>query len=76
MRRLGLDIGSNSIGWCLIEDDTHIVALGSRIFSDGRDPKSGASLAVDRRLARACAGGAIAMCGGARPFSKRSSIWA
>jgi CRISPR-associated endonuclease Csn1 len=52
MRRLGLDIGSNSIGWCLIEDDTHIVALGSRIFSDGRDPKSGASLAVDRRLAR------------------------
>ncbi|GMM62364.1 type II CRISPR RNA-guided endonuclease Cas9 [Novosphingobium pituita] len=52
MHRLGLDIGSNSIGWCLIEDDTHIVALGSRIFSDGRDPKSGASLAVDRRLAR------------------------
>ena len=52
MRRLGLDIGSNSIGWCLIEDDRRIVALGSRIFSDGRDPNSGASLAVDRRLAR------------------------
>ncbi|WP_261401506.1 type II CRISPR RNA-guided endonuclease Cas9 [Chenggangzhangella methanolivorans] len=30
-----------------------IVAMGSRIFSDGRDPKSGASLAVDRRGARA-----------------------
>lgn len=52
MRRLGLDIGANSIGWCLIEDDSRIIALGSRIFSDGRDPKSGASLAVDRRMAR------------------------
>jgi CRISPR-associated endonuclease Csn1 len=52
MRRLGLDIGTNSIGWCLIEDDAQIVAIGSRIFSDGRDPQSGTSLAVDRRLAR------------------------
>jgi CRISPR-associated endonuclease Csn1 len=51
--RLGLDIGTNSIGWCLIQDDGHIVDLGVRIFSDGRDPKSGASLAVDRRNARA-----------------------
>ena len=49
---LGLDIGTNSIGWCLYDDDT-IVGLGSRIFSDGRDPKSGASLAVDRQDARA-----------------------
>jgi len=53
MRRLGLDIGTNSIGWCLIEDDTRIVDIGVLIFSDGRDPKSGASLAVDRRDARA-----------------------
>ena len=53
MRRLGLDIGTNSIGWCLIEDDIRIVDIGARIFSDGRDPKSGASLAVDRRDARA-----------------------
>ncbi len=53
MRRLGLDIGTNSIGWCLIEDDKRVVDLGVRIFSDGRDPKSGASLAVDRREARA-----------------------
>ncbi len=52
MRRLGLDIGTNSIGWCLIEDDAKIVAIGSRIFSDGRDPQSGTSLAVDRREAR------------------------
>jgi CRISPR-associated endonuclease Csn1 len=50
--RLGLDIGTNSIGWCLYEGDT-IKDIGVRIFSDGRDPKSGASLAVDRRDARA-----------------------
>lgn len=53
MRRLGLDVGTNSIGWCLIEDDARIIDIGARIFSDGRDPKSGASLAVDRRNARA-----------------------
>lgn len=53
MRRLGLDIGTNSVGWCLIENDGRIIALGSRIFADGRDPQSGTSLAVDRREARA-----------------------
>ncbi|MBS0502304.1 MAG: type II CRISPR RNA-guided endonuclease Cas9 [Proteobacteria bacterium] len=56
MRRLGLDIGTNSIGWCLIEKEgeiSRIIDIGVRIFSDGRDPKSGASLAVDRRAARA-----------------------
>ena len=52
MLRLGLDIGTNSIGWCLIENDTQIIGIGVRIFTDGRDPKSGASLAVDRRMAR------------------------
>ncbi|TIX50483.1 type II CRISPR RNA-guided endonuclease Cas9 [Alteraurantiacibacter aquimixticola] len=50
--RLGLDIGTNSIGWCLYDGDT-IRNIGVRIFPDGRDPKSGASLAVDRRDARA-----------------------
>lgn len=50
--RLGLDIGTNSIGWCLYDGDS-IRDIGVRIFSDGRDPKSGASLAVDRREARA-----------------------
>lgn len=52
MTRLGLDIGTNSIGWCLYDGDC-IRDIGVRIFSDGRDPKSGASLAVDRRDARA-----------------------
>ena len=55
--RLGLDIGTNSIGWWLYatKDDVikSVIDGGVRIFSDGRDPKSGASLAVDRRAARA-----------------------
>ncbi|QEW21206.1 CRISPR-associated endonuclease Cas9/Csn1 [Marinibacterium anthonyi] len=59
--RLGLDIGTNSIGWWLCETDradarvriNGVLAGGVRIFSDGRDPKSRASLAVDRRAARA-----------------------
>lgn len=36
--RLGLDIGTNSIGWCLYEGDA-IKDIGVRIFSDGRDPR-------------------------------------
>lgn len=55
--RLGLDIGTNSIGWWLYATDwtgiTEVIDGGVRIFSDGRDPKSKASLAVDRRAARA-----------------------
>lgn len=55
--RLGIDIGTNSIGWCVLDldadGDPHAVRdIGVRIFSDGRDPQSGASLAVDRRVAR------------------------
>jgi CRISPR-associated endonuclease Csn1 len=51
-------MGTNSIGWCLFILDEQgrpvgIRDIGVRIFSDGRDPKSGASLAVDRRDARA-----------------------
>ncbi|MEO8722701.1 MAG: type II CRISPR RNA-guided endonuclease Cas9, partial [Sphingobium sp.] len=54
--RLGLDIGTNSIGWCLYDGDC-IRDIGVRIFSDGREPSKGgmpgASLAVTRRVARA-----------------------
>ena len=54
---LGLDLGTNSIGWAILSLDhesqpTRIVDLGSHIFHDGRDPKSGESTAVQRRLAR------------------------
>jgi CRISPR-associated endonuclease Csn1 len=56
--RLGLDIGTKSIGWCLYQlnekqQPISIIDIGVRIFSDGREPKSGASLAVSRREARA-----------------------
>lgn len=55
--RLGLDIGSNSIGWCLLRLDAEnkphaIIRMGVRIFSDGRDPQNGTSLAVTRREKR------------------------
>lgn len=55
--RLGLDLGTNSIGWCLLElnqqgKPDRLIRLGSRIYPDGRKPKDGTSLAVDRRLAR------------------------
>ncbi len=55
--RLGLDIGSTSIGWCMVRLDTNddpiaVIRMGVRIFSDGRNPKDGSSLAVTRRQAR------------------------
>lgn len=57
MLRLGIDIGTNSIGWWLYSitegKPSSIVDGGVRIFSDGRVAKTGASLAVDRRNARA-----------------------
>ncbi len=56
--RLGIDLGTNSLGWCALvlderDNPYRILAMGSRIFGDGRDPKSKASLAIDRRAARA-----------------------
>ena len=55
--RLALDMGTTSIGWCLIRLDSEstpcaVIRAGVRIFSDGRNPKDGSSLAVTRRLAR------------------------
>lgn len=54
--RLGLDLGTNSIGWSVfsLDDDNEILKLedmGVRIFSDGRNPK-GEPLAKERRTAR------------------------
>ena len=58
--RLGIDIGTNSIGYaCLrlrpegkryMPDD--LASMGVRIFSDGRNPKDGQSLAAMRRKPR------------------------
>jgi CRISPR-associated endonuclease Csn1 len=55
--RLALDLGTNSIGWCALHLDSKnrpcgILGMGVRIFPDGRDAKSQASLAADRRLKR------------------------
>ena len=55
--RLALDLGTNSIGWCrLLLDDSNapqkILDAGVRVFSDGREARGDASLAVTRRLAR------------------------
>jgi CRISPR-associated endonuclease Csn1 len=55
--RLGIDIGVNSLGRCILRLDgdgrpSGIADLGVRLFQDGRDPQKGTSLAVDRRVAR------------------------
>lgn len=56
--RLALDLGSTSLGWAMIRlnvdnEPCAIIKAGVRIFSDGRNPKDGSSLAVTRREARA-----------------------
>lgn len=58
--RLALDLGSTSLGWAILRlnADTPpapvaVIKAGVRIFSDGRNPKDGSSLAVTRREARA-----------------------
>lgn len=56
--RLALDLGSTSLGWAMIRLNTDnqpcaVIKAGVRIFSDGRNPKDGSSLAVTRREARA-----------------------
>ena len=58
--RLALDLGSTSLGWAMIRLNQAeppapiaVIKAGVRIFSDGRNPKDGSSLAVTRREARA-----------------------
>lgn len=55
--RLGLDVGSNSLGWFVVrlDGEGRPVGLGLggvRIYPDGRDPQSKSSNAVTRRVAR------------------------
>lgn len=52
--RLGIDVGTNSLGWAVVELDEKrspktVQNLGARIFSDARHPKTGASNAEARR---------------------------
>lgn len=67
--RFSFDVGTNSIGWAVLKGArdgdgpnsrqggttqiTAIAAVGARIFSDGRNPKDGTSLAMMRREPRA-----------------------
>ncbi len=54
-RVLGLDIGTNSIGWTIIDDDKHgIIGSGVRIFEEGLNRKGGReeSKNATRRTAR------------------------
>ena len=55
--RMGLDVGTNSLGWSVIELDENgnpcrIEAAGVRIFSNGRKPKGQSTLKAERRVAR------------------------
>ena len=56
--RLGLDLGTNSIGWSVLSIDSdneitgELIDMGVRVFPDGREPKTGEPLAVARRTAR------------------------
>ncbi len=55
--RLALDIGTTSLGWCLLRLNPAnvpyaIIKMGVRIFPEGRVAKTGESLAVTRRTAR------------------------
>ncbi len=55
--RLGLDVGTNSLGWAVLELDENgepcaIADAGSRIFNDGRNAKSKATLAATRQEKR------------------------
>ena len=55
---LGLDLGTNSIGWALIEHDDiqqprKLIACGSRIFQEAVEAKTGTPKNHARRAARA-----------------------
>ena len=55
--RLGLDLGTNSIGWAVVRLDDNrnpcgILDMGVRVFPDGRNLQDKQSLAVQRRVPR------------------------
>ncbi len=57
MYRIGLDIGTTSVGWSVLNTDLNgepnrIIDMGVRIFDAAEHPKDGSSLAAPRREAR------------------------
>lgn len=56
--RLGIDLGSTSLGWCMLDlnpngEPCGIINMGVRIFPDGRNAKNQEPLSVARRGYRA-----------------------
>jgi CRISPR/Cas system Type II protein with McrA/HNH and RuvC-like nuclease domain len=54
---LGLDLGIASVGWCLFDDDAEgnpirIRDIGSFVFDQIENPKSGLTENIDRRQKR------------------------
>jgi len=56
MKRFAFDMGTNSIGWAVLDmtdpEKPQIIDMGARIFSDGREAKTGTPLNEARRAAR------------------------
>ncbi len=55
--RLGIDMGTTSLGWCAVKLDSNnqpcgVIDMGVRIFPDGRDAQSKQPLSVTRREKR------------------------
>ncbi len=51
--RLAFDMGSTSIGWCLLEinkdkEPIKVIDIGTSIFSDGRNAKDQTLIIADR----------------------------
>ena len=49
---IGLDIGTSSVGWSIIDDNYNIIDMGVRLFDDPANPKDGKLENVNRREAR------------------------
>ncbi len=53
---LGLDLGTNSIGWCLLnlgnESEPEVIDAGVRIFEEVVEPKTKAPKNEKRRMSR------------------------
>ncbi|MCK6544207.1 hypothetical protein L6Q79_16180, partial [bacterium] len=54
---LGIDLGTNSIGWAIVEDSSRILGMGSRVFKEGVN-KDTSGKEVSKSAARRAARGA------------------
>lgn len=49
---IGLDIGVASVGWAILNNDSEIIDMGSRLFKDAAEEKDGSLANQKRRSAR------------------------